>query len=106
MLWPIWGCRQGELSDPRVPALNGPRGDCPVSIPADYRASYCDCGCHGPIIRPGQIAWAGGGGGGTNFFIFTADPEQAYNIALGRVGGSRGRRLRGALVSVVDRTPR
>lgn len=68
---------QGELSDPRVPALNGPRGDCPVSIPADYRASYCDCGCHGPIIRPGQIAWAGGGGGGTNFFIFTGDPEQA-----------------------------
>lgn len=68
---------QGKFSDPRIPVLAGPRGTCPIAIDETYEASYCNCGCNGPIMEPGMVAWAGGAGGGTNFFIFTGDKGQA-----------------------------
>lgn len=69
---------QGRLSDGRVPEiLDAPRGRCPISVPADYKASYCDCGCNGPIMQRGMVAWAGGYGHGPDFFIFTGGQAQA-----------------------------
>ena len=65
-------------SDGRVPEiLDAPRGRCPISVPADYKASYCDCGCNGPIMQRGMVAWAGGYGHGPDFFIFTGGQAQA-----------------------------
>jgi hypothetical protein len=67
---------QGRIGDSRVAQIDA-RGPCPQGIDASkVKSSYCGCGCNGPIMRRGMVAWAGGFGHGPDFFIFTGDDTQ------------------------------
>jgi hypothetical protein len=55
---------QGRVGDPRVPTKES-RGPCPPGlVEANVKSSYCNCGCNGPTMRKGMVAWAGGHGQG------------------------------------------
>merc|ERR1712176_1219432 len=68
---------QGSMSSPRV-ASTSHQGPCPAGVDPDINRKQgrkCfphdpNCGCHGPIMLPGMVAWAGGAGGGPDFFIY------------------------------------
>mmetsp|Transcript_29689 Transcript_29689/g.64831 ORF Transcript_29689/g.64831 Transcript_29689/m.64831 type:complete len:217 (-) Transcript_29689:1029-1679(-) len=64
---------QGSIRS-RVPS-NTELGSCPPEFRDKPRSTPCpahdpNCGCHGPIMIPGMVGWAGGGAG-PDFFIYT-----------------------------------
>eukprot|EP00928_Gymnodinium_smaydae_P075314 TRINITY_DN58335_c0_g1_i1.p1 TRINITY_DN58335_c0_g1~~TRINITY_DN58335_c0_g1_i1.p1 ORF type:complete len:304 (-),score=23.42 TRINITY_DN58335_c0_g1_i1:617-1498(-) len=66
---------QGRFDCPRVTA-KVEKGPCPAGSQID-RNRKCfahdpNCGCHGPIMTPGMIGWAGGGAG-PDFFIYVGE---------------------------------
>ena len=51
-------------------------GKCPDDFDATKTKTKCpphdpNCGCHGPIMTKGMVAWAAGMAGGPDFFINT-----------------------------------
>lgn len=58
------GILQGILADPNVPP-NKVLGPCPdgEEPPKSCFSHDPNCGCHGPVMTHGMVAWAGGGGG-------------------------------------------
>jgi hypothetical protein len=53
-------------------AENGIKGTCPPgfeNVKNDCPARDKQCGCHGPVMTKGAVAWAAGGAGGPDFFI-------------------------------------
>ena len=47
------------------PEYEGVQQNCPSHDP--------QCGCHGPVMKKGMVGWAGGRGGGPDFFINTCE---------------------------------
>ena len=71
---------------PAQPRTRITKGDCPRGAKLDPKrkcfAHDPQCGCHGPIMTQGMVAWAGGGTG-PDFFIYTgAGPNTWWNFAL------------------------
>ena len=67
------GILQGMMKNPNV-EVNQVRGSCPddgvaASVPNDCPSWDPHCGCHGPIMTRGMVAWAAGQAGGPDFFI-------------------------------------
>lgn len=65
------GILQGIMSNPEIP-VNTERGTCPIDVGGIE--NQCpdwdpECGCHGPVMTRGSVAWAGGQAGGPDFFI-------------------------------------
>jgi cyclophilin family peptidyl-prolyl cis-trans isomerase len=60
--------RQNTVRGPCPPAAKSVKNDCPKWD--------LDCGCHGPVMIQGAVAWAGGTAGGPDFFI-NAYPKPA-----------------------------
>jgi hypothetical protein len=59
------------MANPEIP-VNTERGSCPADaggIENDCPAWDPQCGCHGPIMTRGSVAWAAGQAGGPDFFI-------------------------------------
>jgi hypothetical protein len=74
-----WGVLQGSMSNPDVPVVVS-KGPCPKDVDgaAIYAKRECfphdpQCACHGPSFVQGMVGWAGGRGGGPDFFIYTGD---------------------------------
>ncbi|KAK3267363.1 hypothetical protein CYMTET_24073 [Cymbomonas tetramitiformis] len=73
---------QGNMKTQLPP--NRQLGPCPAEFAGKPRATACpahdpNCGCHGPIMVPGQVGWAGGGSG-PDFFIYTGQgPATHWN---------------------------
>lgn len=68
---------QGRMGSPHVPEMPEQRGPCPAGVDSDavYKRRTCfphdpDCGCHGPMVEQGMVAWAGGRGGPPDFFVY------------------------------------
>lgn len=66
------GILQGVMANKDIPT-NEVLGPCP-SDSAQKVENDCpewdpDCGCHGPVMTRGGVAWAGGDPGGPDFFI-------------------------------------
>jgi len=78
---------QGSLKSKTLPQMPPHKGPCPHGVnQKDYRKSrpcYAhdpDCGCHGPIMQPGMVGWAGGAGSGPDFFIYVGKtPAQHWS---------------------------
>lgn len=76
-----WGVLQGRLAcGPDMPPVV--KGPCPSGAVLDPNrecfAHDPDCGCHGPVMRRGMVAWAGGGSG-PDFFLYTgAEPARHW----------------------------
>jgi hypothetical protein len=52
--------------------VNAVRGDCPPgleNVANDCPTWDAHCGCHGPVMTKGAVAWAAGQAGGPDFFI-------------------------------------
>ena len=65
------GILQGVMANPEI-ATNTQRGDCPQGsedVHNDCPAWDANCGCHGPVMTKGAVAWAAGQAGGPDFFI-------------------------------------
>jgi hypothetical protein len=66
------GILQGVMANtPHVP-VNEARGNCPPgfeSVKNDCPPWDAQCGCHGPVMTKGAVAWAAGQAGGPDFFI-------------------------------------
>lgn len=65
------GILQGIMANPEIP-INSERGTCPIDVGGiENQCPSWDpqCGCHGPIMTRGSVAWAGGQAGGPDFFI-------------------------------------
>ena len=65
------GILQGILAN-KDAKFNTERGPCPPgseSIRNDCPKWDPQCGCHGPILTRGMVAWVEGKGGGPDFFI-------------------------------------
>mmetsp|Transcript_17183 Transcript_17183/g.32829 ORF Transcript_17183/g.32829 Transcript_17183/m.32829 type:complete len:227 (-) Transcript_17183:372-1052(-) len=73
---------QGSMRSQVQP--NTQLGVCPPEFVGAPRSSPCpshdpDCGCHGPVMVPGMVGWAGGGAG-PDFFIYAGDgPATHWN---------------------------
>eukprot|EP00929_Paragymnodinium_shiwhaense_P027934 TRINITY_DN16285_c0_g1_i1.p1 TRINITY_DN16285_c0_g1~~TRINITY_DN16285_c0_g1_i1.p1 ORF type:complete len:232 (-),score=27.24 TRINITY_DN16285_c0_g1_i1:733-1428(-) len=74
-----FGIFQGEMRHVAFPPVLQ-KGPCPVDVDGEaiYKTRQCfehdpHCGCHGPIMQPGMVGWAGGGGSGPAFFIYIGD---------------------------------
>lgn len=72
------GILQGIMENKKVVPVNTVLGTCPdddeSSLSASKIKNNCpewdqDCGCHGPIMTRGAVAWAAGQAGGPDFFI-------------------------------------
>ncbi|VEU42277.1 unnamed protein product [Pseudo-nitzschia multistriata] len=66
------GILQGIMENKDVVPINTVRGTCPEGaegVPNDCPPWDKDCGCHGPIMTRGAVAWAAGDAGGPDFFI-------------------------------------
>jgi cyclophilin family peptidyl-prolyl cis-trans isomerase len=65
------GILQGVMANRDVP-INTERGTCPpdaASVKNDCPKWDPECGCHGPLMTRGSVAWAAGQAGGPDFFI-------------------------------------
>ena len=65
------GILQGVMANKDV-AVNKERGECPPgaeTVKNDCPAWDKQCGCHGPVMTKGAVAWAAGQAGGPDFFI-------------------------------------
>ena len=65
------GILQGVMANREVPT-NTVKGDCPTgleSVHNDCPEWDAQCGCHGPVMTKGSVAWAAGQSGGPDFFI-------------------------------------
>jgi hypothetical protein len=66
------GILQGVMANkPDVPT-NEKRGNCPPTferVKNDCPAWDAQCGCHGPVMTKGAVAWAAGQAGGPDFFL-------------------------------------
>lgn len=67
------GILQGVMAHRDV-TPNDVRGKCPEDGSAAAVHNKCpewdaDCGCHGPVMTKGSVAWAAGQAGGPDFFI-------------------------------------
>lgn len=66
------GILQGIMENKGVVPTNTVRGSCPPgseNVPNDCPDWDKHCGCHGPIMTRGSVAWAAGDPGGPDFFI-------------------------------------
>jgi hypothetical protein len=73
------GILQGIMEHKGVVPINEVRGSCPPgSEGVDNDCPEWDehCGCHGPVMTRGAVAWAAGEAGGPDFFI-DAYPDPA-----------------------------
>jgi hypothetical protein len=73
------GILQGIMEHKGVVPTNEVRGSCPLgSEKVDNDCPKWDqhCGCHGPVMTRGAVAWAAGEAGGPDFFI-DAYPDPA-----------------------------
>jgi len=66
------GILQGIMEHKGKVPVNSVRGSCPPG--AEGVANDCpewdkQCGCHGPVMTRGAVAWAAGDSGGPDFFI-------------------------------------
>ena len=65
------GILQGIMKNANIPT-NTERGPCPEGL-SEVKNDCPDwdkqCGCHGPIMTRGAVAWAAGQAGGPDFFI-------------------------------------
>ena len=61
---------------------NSQRGDCPPDakeVPVGDCPSWdADCGCHGPLMTRGAVAWAAGSAGGPDFFVDMYDKPAKF----------------------------
>ena len=82
-----WGVLQGEMAHAGLPEPSQ-KGPCPAGVdPSLFRPPIrkCfdhdpGCGCHGPIFEPGMVGWAGGLGGGPDFFVWAgAEPASWWS---------------------------
>eukprot|EP00539_Tryblionella_compressa_P000987 CAMPEP_0178741452 /NCGR_PEP_ID=MMETSP0744-20121128/5146_1 /TAXON_ID=913974 /ORGANISM="Nitzschia punctata, Strain CCMP561" /LENGTH=247 /DNA_ID=CAMNT_0020394323 /DNA_START=92 /DNA_END=835 /DNA_ORIENTATION=- len=65
------GILQGVMANPQIP-VNEEKGSCPPgaeTVHNDCPAWDAHCGCHGPVMTRGSVAWAAGQSGGPDFFI-------------------------------------
>jgi cyclophilin family peptidyl-prolyl cis-trans isomerase len=65
------GILQGIMANKDIP-VNAVRGDCPPgleNVANDCPTWDAHCGCHGPVMTKGAVAWAAGQAGGPDFFI-------------------------------------
>jgi cyclophilin family peptidyl-prolyl cis-trans isomerase len=68
------GILQGIMKNRNV-AVNTVKGSCPddggisAKVPNDCPKWDAQCGCHGPVMTRGSVAWAAGDSGGPDFFI-------------------------------------
>lgn len=57
------------------------KGSCPQGVKPDSSrrcpAHDPQCGCHGPIMTPGMVGWAGGGTG-PDFFVYTGQGPASH----------------------------
>ena len=66
------GILQGAMTNTQDVATNTVKGCCPPgleSVPNDCPEWDANCGCHGPIMTKGSVAWVAGQLGGPDFFI-------------------------------------
>eukprot|EP00533_Pseudo-nitzschia_delicatissima_P001721 CAMPEP_0116083562 /NCGR_PEP_ID=MMETSP0327-20121206/3342_1 /TAXON_ID=44447 /ORGANISM="Pseudo-nitzschia delicatissima, Strain B596" /LENGTH=303 /DNA_ID=CAMNT_0003574463 /DNA_START=121 /DNA_END=1032 /DNA_ORIENTATION=- len=66
------GILQGIMANEGVVPTNSVRGSCPpgaTSVKNDCPEWDEHCGCHGPVMTRGSVAWAAGDSGGPDFFI-------------------------------------
>jgi len=66
------GILQGIMEHKGVVPVNTVRGACPEGLEGienDCPDWDPECGCHGPIMTRGAVAWAAGEAGGPDFFI-------------------------------------
>ncbi|CAK0807533.1 unnamed protein product [Prorocentrum cordatum] len=76
---------QGEMRSSGVQGEER-KGPCPPDVDPDVnrkKGRKCfphdpDCGCHGPIMLPGMVGWAGGAGKGPHFFIYVGDGPNTF----------------------------
>ncbi|CAB9513170.1 Cyclophilin type peptidyl-prolyl cis-trans isomerase/CLD [Seminavis robusta] len=65
------GILQG-IMDMKNPRYNTELGPCPKgseNVPNDCPEWDKHCGCHGPVMKRGMVAWAAGQAGGPDFFL-------------------------------------
>jgi hypothetical protein len=68
------GILQGVMANKDVPT-NQIRGNCPSgveSVKNDCPPWDAQCGCHGPVMTKGAVAWAAGQAGGPDFFLVSS----------------------------------
>ena len=73
------GILQGIMEHEDVVSVNTVRGSCPPGsegVENDCPEWDEHCGCHGPVMTRGAVAWAAGDAGGPDFFI-DAYPDPA-----------------------------
>jgi hypothetical protein len=68
------GILQGIMENKDVVPVNTVHGPCPSDGVSEHVANDCpewdkNCGCHGPVMTRGSVAWAAGDAGGPDFFI-------------------------------------
>ena len=66
------GIIQGIMANKEVVPVNSVRGSCPpgaASVKNNCPEWDEHCGCHGPVMTRGSVAWAAGDSGGPDFFI-------------------------------------
>ncbi len=66
------GILQGIIQANSDIPTNTVLGSCPpeaTNVPNDCPAWDPNCGCHGPVMTRGSVAWAAGQAGGPDFFI-------------------------------------
>jgi hypothetical protein len=68
------GILQGIMENKNVVPVNTVHGSCPPDGVAEHIVNDCpewdkNCGCHGPVMTRGSVAWAAGDAGGPDFFI-------------------------------------
>lgn len=76
------------------------KGPCPpgVNLEAEFPDRPCfehdpNCGCHGPIMKKGDVGWAGGGVGPDFFIVDSPRPVIHWahdHTVWGRIAGERG----------------
>eukprot|EP00976_Prorocentrum_cordatum_P009729 194596-Prorocentrum_minimum.AAC.3 len=102
---------QGSVKT-RVPA-NKELGSCPPEFRDKPRSTPCpahdlNCGCHGPIMLPWMVGWAGGGPG-PDFFIYTGHgPATHWNndhTVWGEIADERGREVVEAILKLPTHRP-
>ena len=68
------GILQGIMENKNVVPVNTVHGSCPPDGVSKHVVNDCpewdkNCGCHGPVMTRGSVAWAAGDAGGPDFFI-------------------------------------
>lgn len=72
---------QGKFDPTIMSEMAESKGPCPSEDAAQvYETRTCfehdpNCGCHGPMMTQGDVAWAAGKGKGPDFFIYTMGGE-------------------------------